>query len=233
MLPVQTFAGGLAPRCPQQSHEETLYTAGDGLSQDAIRVETACTQLPATRHDPTHREKLFRWKASGSRVAMSDMLRQALAKWGAPPGEPPPSTAPVSLGSGLDAWQVLGSGATTLMVRNLPATCQLSDLLQDWPLDGSYDFLYLPLSTSGRYAMGYAFINFVSVPHAQAFISRWQSERLSRFQDERRVRLAIAEKQGLEANIDKLKAKSRGRLQSLKSSLLIVKGGRLLSFEDL
>lgn len=58
--------------------------------------------------------------------------------------------------------------ATTLMVHNIPAECGLDLILAAWPIDGSYDFLYLPMGTGGRLAVGWAFVNFVSVAHAEA-----------------------------------------------------------------
>lgn len=43
---------------------------------------------------------------------------------------------------------------TTFIVRNVSPETTMSDVLTDWPIDGSFDFLYLPMSTGGRYALG-------------------------------------------------------------------------------
>ena len=51
-------------------------------------------------------------------------------------------------------------------------------LLRHWPNRCTYDFLYLPGSAEGEQNLGYAFINFVSAAHAEAFKDAWQKKRL-------------------------------------------------------
>lgn len=55
----------------------------------------------------------------------------------------------------------LSDAKTTLMVRNIPVLYTQEMLLEEWPSDGSWDFLYLPRSNSGagRFNLTYAFIN--------------------------------------------------------------------------
>jgi hypothetical protein len=56
---------------------------------------------------------------------------------------------------------------TTLCVRNIPGWYELDDLLQEWPSEGSVDYLYLPPKTHRRKGTTpYAFINFLT--HEQA-----------------------------------------------------------------
>mmetsp|Transcript_93764 Transcript_93764/g.262305 ORF Transcript_93764/g.262305 Transcript_93764/m.262305 type:complete len:263 (+) Transcript_93764:74-862(+) len=190
------------------------------------------------------------WRASSSRAQAAAMLRKALAKFQSPaPKDTLPAYDVVEAASVLASTTdgqmsgiceesegvegLLSGTTTTFMVRNLPPQCKMSDLLQDWPIDGSYDFLYLPLSTGGRYALGYAFINFVTVEHAKAFAAQWNSQRLSHFEAGRRLRLSSAEHQGLEANVAKVRAKPQSFLRSRCCSPVIIRDGRVLGLRDI
>lgn len=104
---------------------------------------------------------------------------------------------------------------TTLMVRNVPALYTQELLIQEWPQDGSWDFLYLPRSNSGagRFNLTYAFINFVSEAYAVEFKARWHKKRLACFSSKKALNMSFAEVQGLEANLDQLQRK-RVRMQS-------------------
>lgn len=67
-----------------------------------------------------------------------------------------------------------------MMVVNVPAACTIDDLREEWPVDGTWDFLYLPMFAGGKRSIGYAFINFVSSARAMEFAERWRGQRLSR-----------------------------------------------------
>lgn len=88
----------------------------------------------------------------------------------------------VRCGSGGDA-EVVDSGRTTLMLRNLPnpySRDMLLDLLVREGFSGDFDFVYYPIDFKTWVGFGYAFVNFVR--HAQALrawqhfdgFSRWQ-----------------------------------------------------------
>lgn len=119
------------------------------------------------------------------------------------------------------------------MVRHIPATCTNDILLEEWPADGSWDFLYLPLGSGGKSTLGYAFINFVSEMHAAAFYSSWQGRRLLRFDKGRRLNITAADVQGLEANVRQLKKKPANRLRSRQCRPIIIKNGREVSMHEL
>lgn len=62
---------------------------------------------------------------------------------------------------------------TTLVVRNIPARCSHERLLQQWPNNGSYDFLFVPYSVKQRRASRYMFINFTSHKEMVSFMMKW------------------------------------------------------------
>jgi len=62
---------------------------------------------------------------------------------------------------------------TTLVVRNIPARCTHERLLQQWPNNGSYNFLFVPYSVKQRRASRYMFINFTSHENMVAFMIQW------------------------------------------------------------
>lgn len=68
---------------------------------------------------------------------------------------------------------------------------------QAWPIDGSYDFLFLPMRSGGRLAMGWAILNFASAAHADAFTARWHWRRLPGFHQGRQMRVTVAGFQGM------------------------------------
>lgn len=126
-----------------------------------------------------------------------------------------------------------GGPYTSLMVRGVPLAYTQDMLLEEWPIDGSYDFLYLPRSAGGRANLGYAFINFVSESHARSFRARWHGRRLRRFQGEKCLRVGLADVQGLEANVTQLRAKPAARMRSRGCQPIIVGAGRVLRLLDL
>lgn len=104
--------------------------------------------------------------------------------------------------------------------------------MQEWNVDGSWDFLYLPMYSGGKRALGYAFINFVSYAHAAAFYSKWQGRYLSDFRRGRPLNITVAECQGFHENLLHVKQKSAGRLRSRQCRPIVVKGGRVVDMDE-
>lgn len=184
-----------------------------------------------------------RWKASKSRAEVTEMLLKLLAggKVSAPcsDGLSGQSTAASRRGSEVDIRSDVassggegGDGATTLMIRNIPSDCTCDALLQEWPMDGSYDLLYLPRRAGGRGTLGYAFVNFTSPAHAEAFASKWRARRLSQFPKSRGLNITVADKQGFETNAQQLKQKKPHEMQSRQCEVVVVKGGRRVSLHE-
>lgn len=138
----------------------------------------------------------------------------------------PPAT---ELRASVQSWP--GAPPTTIMVHNIPSEGIAQRLLEVWPLDGSYDLLFVPTSAGGRRAVGYAFLNFVSPERASAFTQRWHGQRLPWLGKCRKLKVAIAHTQGLEANVRQLKAKG-SPTPTQQSGMIILKHGRLVGLDD-
>lgn len=127
---------------------------------------------------------------------------------------------------------LLREGATTFMVRNIPMSCTQEMLVEEWPVDGSYDLLYLPRSSGGKANLGYAFINLASSEEARAFYARWHKRRLPLLDTEKHLLISRAEVQGFHANVEQLKKKRAGKMRSRQCKPIIVKDGRVVSLDD-
>jgi len=92
-------------------------------------------------------------------------------------------------------------GATTLMVRNVPARYTKEMLLQEWPVDGTFDFFYLPFCFKRMRSAGYLFLNFTSSAAASAFQSQWHGQSLRQQVSPAKLSIGAAEVQGLEENV--------------------------------
>lgn len=93
---------------------------------------------------------------------------------------------------------------TTLLVLNIPALCTSEALSQKWPMDGTWDFLYLPMYSGGKRSLGYAFINFATAQHAAAFQARWHGCCLPEFRRGRPLQVMAAEIQGFQARVSRV-----------------------------
>lgn len=71
-------------------------------------------------------------------------------------------------------------GLTTVMLRNVPLSCEQKDLIDEVHaagFSGQYDFFYLPGESHGN--RGYAFVNFRSAAAAEAFYQRFHGRTLA------------------------------------------------------
>lgn len=119
---------------------------------------------------------------------------------------------------------------TTLMIRNVPVTYTQDMLTQAWPVDGTYDFLYLPRATESN--LSYAFVNFVSEEHAAVFKARWHGARLAHHNSRKPLNISYADVQGLAANLHELKKKRARRMQTRQCEPIVVVGGRQVSYKE-
>mmetsp|Transcript_120455 Transcript_120455/g.236760 ORF Transcript_120455/g.236760 Transcript_120455/m.236760 type:complete len:295 (+) Transcript_120455:105-989(+) len=120
----------------------------------------------------------------------------------------------------------------TLMVRNLPHGVTQDMLLKHWPVDGTWDMMYLPWNTRDRCNYGYAFINFVSEWHAAAFKSMWHGTFLDELHAELPVSVSMAGVQGFEANVMQLKKKRVDRIRIRSCQPIILRNGLHVDLKD-
>jgi hypothetical protein len=98
-------------------------------------------------------------------------------------------------------------GTTTLMIRNIPSPYTPEALLQEWPNEGTYDFLYLPYSSRLQRNLTYVFINFTTPEAALDFKYRWQKMRLVRYSSQKPLNIGVADVQGRDENLRQLRKK--------------------------
>jgi len=94
--------------------------------------------------------------------------------------------------------------ATTLMIRNVPNRYTQHDLLaelDDLGLDGTFDFLYMPVDKASKASVGYAFVNFVAPSWASRCVTVLQEYKFTRYGKNREAIVSVAHLQGLDANL--------------------------------
>lgn len=104
-----------------------------------------------------------------------------------------------------EARQPSAHGDTTLLVRNIPWDVTQEELVSQWPIDGSYNFLFLPYSEFLGRHVGTAIINFVSPEHAARFNAQWAGQKLGRHEYKKVLSVAMAETQGRDENLKRVK----------------------------
>jgi len=92
------------------------------------------------------------------------------------------------------AWGSSGerSRPTTMIVRKIPWSFTQSELLEEWPIDGTFDYLHFPYSRQLGRSVGVAIINFVTPQCAELFAKRWHGRRLTRHSDSAAQPLSVA-----------------------------------------
>jgi len=98
---------------------------------------------------------------------------------------------------------------TTMMIRNIPCSCNAEDVLTDIDghgFQGKYDFFYLPQQKKAKYfCVGYALINFFSEEDAAAFMLQMNGHCFSKKGKacgQKKCQIAPGKIQGREANLE-------------------------------
>lgn len=117
------------------------------------------------------------------------------------------------------------SGATTLMVRNIPVRYTQEMLLKEWPNGGNYDFLYLPICIKKKCNTSFAFINFISPEAAREFADRWHHERLLFFSAMKPLDIS------LEKNLLQCMNNKTSRIRNVRFQPAVFKGAERVSVE--
>eukprot|EP00397_Hematodinium_sp_SG-2012_P011064 GEMP01011192.1.p1 GENE.GEMP01011192.1~~GEMP01011192.1.p1 ORF type:complete len:510 (+),score=65.12 GEMP01011192.1:132-1661(+) len=95
---------------------------------------------------------------------------------------------------------------TTIMIRNIPNRYKQNELVQEIninELEGTYDFVYLPMDKSTTSNVGYAFVNFIEEQYAVRAMQIFTSYRFSKYQNISRkiASVSVAHIQGFDANL--------------------------------
>jgi len=103
-------------------------------------------------------------------------------------------------------FQKSGAPMTTIMIRNIPNRYKQSELVNEINmngLEGTYDFVYLPMDKSTTSNVGYAFVNFVEEDSAIKAMQIFTGYRFSKYQNISRkiASVSVAHIQGFDANL--------------------------------
>eukprot|EP00418_Pyrodinium_bahamense_P091237 CAMPEP_0179037892 /NCGR_PEP_ID=MMETSP0796-20121207/14357_1 /TAXON_ID=73915 /ORGANISM="Pyrodinium bahamense, Strain pbaha01" /LENGTH=273 /DNA_ID=CAMNT_0020734203 /DNA_START=41 /DNA_END=862 /DNA_ORIENTATION=- len=135
----------------------------------------------------------------------------------APPTSPPPTAHPAGscapeptpvapteqgLPTPLKQQSPLPPGCTTLLVRNIPARLNKERILVEWPVDGTFNYLYLHYHPG--WPRGEASINFLTPELALAFQLKWHGQCLSTPGRAKPLVVAAAPVQGVRDNLKAL-----------------------------
>ncbi|CAJ1461745.1 unnamed protein product [Effrenium voratum] len=123
-------------------------------------------------------------------------------------------------------------GATTLMVRNIPVRYTQEMLLKEWPNQGTYDFLYLPICIKKKCNTSFAFINFVTPQHARDFAEKWHHERLLFFSARKPLDISLADLQGLEKNLLQCMNNKTSRIRNVRFQPAVFNGNERVSVDN-
>lgn len=96
------------------------------------------------------------------------------------------------------------SGYCTVMFSQVPFGYVQQDLVQeihDDGFEGSYDFLYLPLSSKANSNLGFAIINFLNASLADAFYNKYYGQKLKQFDAPIPLNVMPARIQGFDASV--------------------------------
>lgn len=124
------------------------------------------------------------------------------------PTTPSSQTGPQSGSARRATLRRLPPGATTLVVRNIPARYTVASLLEEWIPDGTFDMVHLPYNSREKRFCGYAFINFLTPESALEFQAKKHGTYL-RYGCGKHLDCAVAEVQGFEANLKLLQTGRR------------------------
>jgi len=122
-------------------------------------------------------------------------------------------------------------GVTTLVIRNIPARYTKVMLLQEWLVDGTFDFIYLPFSFKQKKTAGFVFLNFTSSAAASAFQSQWHGRPLCA-EVSSKLSIGAAEVQGLEENVWHLIKCKINRVKNPKYLPSVFDGAREVPFGE-
>mmetsp|Transcript_84673 Transcript_84673/g.196873 ORF Transcript_84673/g.196873 Transcript_84673/m.196873 type:complete len:207 (-) Transcript_84673:442-1062(-) len=124
--------------------------------------------------------------------------------------------------------RLLPSGCTMLVVRNVPCTETIGDLMKVWPAEGRWNYLYFPYSVTKNHSMGYLFINFIDHKRAAEFADRWHQRSLPGRCYHRALTVSAATVQSVSSSLTRIKWELLLQLAEIgMEPVLLVQGQRV------
>lgn len=118
---------------------------------------------------------------------------------------------------------------TTLMIRNVPSQYTAEEIINEWPNEGDYDFLYVPYNARTQENLTYAFVNFTSHALAVEFKQQWQKKYLTLHSTKKPLNISFADVQGCYENLRQLKKKRLLHSKVKECQPLVFKDGCRIS----
>jgi len=206
-MPIKQPATEAASTLPINPKTHPKFTSACELAP--VQRHMAVCQSPPQHLNPGGSHKNLRVAPSLQRLAMKTKSTRDSRGESSPIAEEHPNTyqaleaaGTLSKSSPLSPSISSIGGATTLVVRNIPAKFSKDMLMQELPPDGTYDFFYLPFNFKKMKIAGYLFLNFRSNAAASAFYSKWHGQSLPGCST--KLNIGVAEVQGLEENVRQL-----------------------------
>jgi hypothetical protein len=131
--------------------------------------------------------------------------------------------------------------ATTMMICNLPCRVtrnEMTQILDEMGFAATYDFLHMPTGRANSYScrqsnLGYGFINFLDPDIAVDFMEKFSAYHFTGYNSTKHVMVKPAHIQGLDANLRRLYAGRRDRLERIeadKAATLAASAGKWQPF---
>mmetsp|Transcript_129007 Transcript_129007/g.359192 ORF Transcript_129007/g.359192 Transcript_129007/m.359192 type:complete len:343 (+) Transcript_129007:62-1090(+) len=162
-----------------------LVTELQSQEEDMAREDSVHSEMPPPAPEPAQvPEPPESWTLEREQGSVPSAVGSALGQPLTPPetlraAERPHAPAKRNARGGKRgserALRPLHPGAVTLLVRNIPAKFTQERLLEEWPSDGTIDFLYRPCREDTG-VLGHAFLNFTSNAAAAAFQRKWHGQ---------------------------------------------------------
>jgi len=231
---VQSASGSMFAPVPT-GHGPSNFLGNSG-TQGSTAERTLCKSEPASWPTSAVDDNLQGW--TGQPCDVSPQSTMSISEFEesravASDDEDEISNLQVPPGSNAKPARTLPTGATTIVVRNIPARFSQEKLLEVWPPDGSYNLFYLPYSFQKRRRSGIAFINMVSHEAAVEFTARWHGQKLADIGSSNRLDISVAEVQGFAGNLKHLKASNIRRISNQHFLPMAFKGTKKLDFKAL
>jgi len=196
-----------------EAHNSLLPTDSQrAMSSNPMSCLPACVEIGSP--PPAASEHVSRFSAPMTE-SNSTSGERLLTAWSHQPKRTTVELSSTASSSGVVSSPV-PHGVTTLVVRNVPARYTKEMLMQEWPPNGMYDFLYLPFNFKQKRTSGFAYVNFTSHEAAVNFYSQWHGKSLCNQGTAKQLSIGVAGTQGLEANLRHVAASNIGRIKNLQ-----------------
>mmetsp|Transcript_75069 Transcript_75069/g.174083 ORF Transcript_75069/g.174083 Transcript_75069/m.174083 type:complete len:266 (+) Transcript_75069:30-827(+) len=120
----------------------------------------------------------------------------------------------------------LSHGITSIAVFHMPWTITIDELMNFWPMDGTYNYLNVLYNHRSGHNVGYCFLNFTRPEFAQEFVERWHGRYLTGWAGRASLLVKPSRVQGLQAHLERLRTERLDLMAAVGVPPVVVLGGR-------